>query len=60
MVEEVRRITGRHPNVIIAKTNNAKMGLRKGDACGVKANMEGQLMCRDGSRNPCLLDDFPS
>lgn len=44
VIEELRRISGKHPVVVKAKVNNAKTGLRKGDACGAKVSLEGQLM----------------
>ncbi|CAK9052734.1 50S ribosomal protein L5 [Durusdinium trenchii] len=44
VIEEARRISGQHPSVITFNTNDAQQGIRKGDKCGVKVNLEGQLM----------------
>lgn len=43
-VEELRRISGKHPRVIMARHNVAQWGWRKGFPCGVGVNMYGQLM----------------
>eukprot|EP00434_Breviolum_minutum_P009238 symbB.v1.2.008141.t1/scaffold509.1/size193965/11 len=44
VIEELRRISGKHPVVCKAKVDNAKTKLRKGDVCGAKVSLEGQLM----------------
>jgi len=44
VVEEIRRISGRHPYVVKAKTNIAKYGWRVGMDCGVSVTIYGKLM----------------
>jgi len=44
VVEEIRRISGKHPYVVKAKSNIAPLGWRKGYPCGVSVTLYGQLM----------------
>eukprot|EP00929_Paragymnodinium_shiwhaense_P080999 TRINITY_DN4228_c0_g1_i1.p1 TRINITY_DN4228_c0_g1~~TRINITY_DN4228_c0_g1_i1.p1 ORF type:complete len:389 (-),score=108.66 TRINITY_DN4228_c0_g1_i1:235-1260(-) len=43
-VEEIRRLSGKHPRVVKAKVNNANFGWRIGAPCGVAVTLRGQLM----------------
>eukprot|EP00929_Paragymnodinium_shiwhaense_P081000 TRINITY_DN4228_c0_g1_i2.p1 TRINITY_DN4228_c0_g1~~TRINITY_DN4228_c0_g1_i2.p1 ORF type:complete len:364 (-),score=86.50 TRINITY_DN4228_c0_g1_i2:285-1289(-) len=43
-VEEIRRLSGKHPRVVKAKVNNANFGWRVGAPCGVAVTLRGQLM----------------
>lgn len=43
-IEEVRRISGMHPKIVLAKKNIAELNWREGMKCGVKANINGPRM----------------
>eukprot|EP00931_Biecheleriopsis_adriatica_P073896 TRINITY_DN480_c0_g1_i1.p1 TRINITY_DN480_c0_g1~~TRINITY_DN480_c0_g1_i1.p1 ORF type:complete len:348 (-),score=81.99 TRINITY_DN480_c0_g1_i1:125-1168(-) len=44
VIEELRRISGKHPFVTKSKVNNAMLGWRKGADCGAGVNIYGSLM----------------
>lgn len=44
VVEEVRRISGKHPEIANSKINNNELGWRKGYPCGVHVILKGRLM----------------
>lgn len=44
VVEEIRRLSGKHPYVVKAKHNVASFGWRVGYPCGVAVTLQGRLM----------------